>query len=202
MPRRRSTRAELILREERQAEIVAKLIGLGAEDVAARVLHCWCDRLFGDSNQHRYRCRSVSCLFCRNKASLSAWFRAYSRWSCERGTRSYFSLAFDDCLSELPALAKGLRNLRDRLARERSWLFADLAFAGLTDGRAIHVIVSHPKLSREQVRERLRTLWPGVILGDVPAAPVFAMSPRSLAQIGSLRRGLQPLRFSISSRNC
>ena len=200
--RRRRCRKAIVEAEQAQAAVIGELVLLGAEGLAAQVTRCWNSRLFGDPSQYKFRCRSVCCLSCRNKASLSAWWRAYSRWSRGRGARSYFALAFDDCLSELSALAKGLRNLRDRLASERSCLFADLAFAGLTDGRAIHVIASHPTLSREQVRERLRSLWPGVVLEDVPAAPVFAMSPRTLAQIGSLRRGLQKARFSISPRDC
>ena len=197
----RSTRPELITREEKQAEIVAELVLLGADEVAKSVARCWHDRIFGDPAQHKYRCRSVSCLFCRNRASLSAWWRAYSRWSSERGARSHFAVPHEYCLTEMPATAKSLRNLRDRLSRERGWLFDDLGFAGLTDGCQIHVIASHPTLSRGQVRERLRMLWPGLILEDVPAAPVFEMSPKMLAQIGSLRRGLQPARFSISPRN-
>ena len=199
MPRRRSTRAELIQRKEKQAQVIAELMLSGAEDVAAQVTRCWHDRLFSDPQEHRYRCRSCACLTCR-RPSLASWWRAFRRWSYEGGATSYFRLSGDDLLAELPRLAKSLRNRRDRLAREQSWLFADVSFVGLSDGRCVHLIVSHPGLRREQVGDCLKTLWPTLVLEDVPAAPVFELSPLTLAKLGARQRGLQPLRFSISSR--
>ena len=200
--RRRRCRAEIVEAEQAQASVIAELMLHGADNVAAQVTRCWRDRLFGDPTRHEFRCRSVSCLFCRNRASLSAWSRAHRRWSQARGASSSFTLPVEDCLTELPAIAKSLRNLRDRLARDRSWLFADVGFVGLTDGERHHVVASHPRLSRGQVQDRLRALWPGLVLVDVPVEPVFAMSPKTLAHVGSLQRGLQPLRFSISPRAC
>ena len=93
-------------------------------------------------------------------------------------------------------IAKQLRNLRDRLARE-SWLYESLAFTGITDGRHLNVICSHPRLAREQVQRRLRALWPELVLVDVPTAPVFELSSRVLALLASRRRGLQPARFMM-----
>lgn len=118
--RRRRCRKEIVEAEQTQASVIAELMLLGAYDVAAQVTRCWHERLFSDRSRHRFRCRSVSCLFCCNRASLQAWSRAHRRWSEERGASSYFSLTVENSLTELPAIAKSLRNLRDRLARERS----------------------------------------------------------------------------------
>ena len=199
MRRSRSTQAEIIAREQQQAEIIAELMLLGADDVAARVVQCWHDRLFGDPSHHRRRCRSISCLSCR-RPPLAAWWRSFVNWSLDQGSTSYFCLPPADPLTKLPVLAKRLRNLRDRLGREESWLFNDMAFFGITDGSTLHVVVSHPGISRGQVVKRLRVLWPGIVLDDVPAAPSFELSPRMLARLGAARRCLQPCRFVILPR--
>lgn len=197
--RRRRCRAEIVDAEQTQAAVIAELVLLGADDEAAQVTRCWHDRLFGDPARHRYRCRSVACGSCR-RPSLATWWRAFRRWSSEGSATSYVRLSGDDLLAELPRLAKSLRNLRDRLAREQSWLFADVGFAGLSDGRCVHLIVSHPGLRRRQIGDRLNALWPTLVLEDVPVAPVFELSPRTLAALGAQRRGLQPFRFSVSPR--
>ena len=198
MPCRRSTRAELIQREAEQAIIVAELMRVAADGVAAQVLRCWHDRLFGDPAQHRFRCRSVSCDSCR-RTTLNSWWRAFSRWADEGGATSYFSLSVHDPLIELLMIGKSLRNLRDRLARD-SWLYARVAFLGVADDHHAHVIVLHPGMGRRQIAERLHVLWPDMVLADAPANPVDELSPQLLARLGSKARGLQPLRFVISPR--
>ena len=107
-------------------------------------------------------------------------------WGRDHGATSYFSLPTADPFIELPAVAKVLRDLHDRLVRNESRLSEDLAFCGVGDGDAVHV-VSHPGISRGQVVKRLRVLWPGIVLEDGPPAPSFELSPRMLA--GSALRG-------------
>ena len=82
-------------------------------------------------------------------------------------------------LTELPSLSKSLRNVRDRLARD-SWLFEDLGFVGLCDGCHVHMIASHPGISRQQLGERLWRLWPGLALEDAPDVPMTELSPHML----------------------
>ncbi len=200
MRRRRSTRAELIRREAEQAIVVAELMRVGADGIAAQLLRCWHDRLFGDPARHRFRCRSVSCGSCR-RTSLNGWFRAFRRWADEGGPTSYFRLPVDDPLIELPVIGKSLRNLRDRLARD-SWLYARVAILGVADDSHLHLIVSHPGLNRRQIAERLHALWPETVLEDAPADPVDELSTKLLARLGERSRALQPLRFIISPRGC
>ena len=200
MMRRRSTRPEIVEREQRQAQIVAELMLLGADDVAARVTQCWRDRLFGDPARHKYRCRSASCGACR-RPSLSAWWRSYQRWAEEGGPTSYIRLAIDDPLTDLATIAKSLRNHRDQIARD-SWLYARLAFLGVADDPHVHLIVSHPGLGRQQVAERLHALWPEMVLEDAPPDPVEELSPQLLARLGQRSRAFQPLRLIISPRGC
>ena len=199
MRRARSTRAEIVRREEMQAQIVAELVLDGAEQVAEQIVKCWRNRLFGDPRQHRPRCRSVACLSCR-RPPLTAWWRASTRWSASQGATSYFVLPADAFSDDLPVTAKALRNLRDRLTREESWLFADLAFLGTSDGQRLHVLVSHPSLSRQQVTARLRALRSDIVLVDVPASLAFELSPQMLARLGTARRGLKPMRFTVWPR--
>lgn len=198
MPRARSTRADLVRREAEQAEIIAELVLLGADEKAAQLIRCWHGRLFGGSGQHRYRCRSISCGTCR-RPPLAAWWRSYRRWAEEGGPTSYVRLAIDDPLTDLATIAKSLRNRRDQIARD-SWLYAPLAFLGVADDSHVHLIVSHPGLSRQQVSEQLEALWPTRFLDDAPAEPVDYLSPQLLARLGQRSRAYQPLRFVISPR--
>ena len=198
MMRRRSTKAEIVEREQRQSEVIAELTLLGADDVAAQVTACWHDRLFGHPDQHRYRCRSAACGSCR-RPPLAAWWRSYVAWGQGRGATSYAVLRVDDPFIELPIIAKQLRNRRDRLVRE-SWLFEDLGVGGLTDGQDVHLLVSHPLLARAQVQQRLRSLWPELVLADVPTELLLDLSSPVLALLGSMRRGLQPARFVVLPR--
>ena len=154
MPRACSTRADLVRREAEQAEIIAELLLLGADDVAERVTRCWRNRLFGDSARHRYRCRSISCGTCR-RPPLAAWWRSYRRWAEEGGATSYFRLSSAAQLTDVAKISKSLRNLRDRLGRD-SWLYEDLSFVGISDGRHVHVLASHPRMGRRQLGERRR----------------------------------------------
>ena len=116
-----------------------------------------------------------------------------------RGATSHAVLRVDDPFVELPVIAKQVRNWRDRLVRE-SWLFEDLGFAGITDGGEVHVLVSHPLLARAQVQQRLRSLWPEMVLADVPTALLFELSSQALALLGSMRRGFQRARFVVLPR--
>ena len=134
------------------------------------------------------------------RPSLAAWWRSFVAWSHDRGSTSYLSLPTVEPLAELSQIAKSLRNLRDRLARDESWLIEDLAFFGISDGDAAHIVVSHPRLKRVQVQKRLRVLWAQIVLEDVPAAPSLALSPRMLALLGRRGRGLQPCRFAVLPR--
>ncbi len=112
---------------------------------------------------------------------------------------SYFCLSVDDPLTDMATIAKSLRNLRDRLARD-SWLYAGLAILGVADDSHLHLIVSHPGLNRRPIAERLHALWPEMVLVDAPVDPVNELSPQLLARLGARSRALQPLRFIISPR--
>ena len=193
--RRRSTRIELLRREALQAETIAELMLLGEDDLAAQVVLCWHDRLFGDPSRHRRRCRSCACLSCR-RPPLAAWWRSFEVWGLGRGATSYAALPVGKPFVELPAIGRQVRNLRDRLARE-TWLFENVGLCGVTNGRQVHLIVSHPLLTRELLQGRLQALGPKMVLADVPAAPTMELSPQMLALLGSMRRGLQPARFVV-----
>ena len=196
MQRPRSTRADLILREQEQARIVAELTMIGADDVAAKVTRCMHARMIGDPGQHRFRCRSVACRSCR-RSPLAAWWRSSLTWCHDGGATSYVRLLVDDPLVELPTWAKSLRNLRDRLVREESWVWAEMAFLGIADRQHAHILISHPGIARGQVMQRLKRLWPTLVLTDAPTMPVAVLDSTMLARLGARGRGYQPTRFQV-----
>ena len=196
MRRTRSTRTEIVDREVEQAKIVAELIMIGADDSASKVTRCWHDRLVSDPGQHRYRCRSVACRSCR-RPPIPAWWRSYLAWCQDGGATSYLRLSVDHPLVDVSVIAKSIRNLRDRLVREESELWAEVAILGVADGEHVHILVSHPGIARCQVERRLWRLWPKKLLHDAPTMPVASLDAPMLARLGARGRGFQPLRFQV-----
>ena len=200
MRRQRSTRTELLRRDEKQAAIVAELLVLGADKLAAQVTRCWHDRLLVYSGRRRFTCRSVTCYSCR-RPPLAAWWRSILTWCHEGGATSYLRMPVGDPFIDLPVIAKSIRNLRDRLLRAESWLWGGTGFVGISDGQHLHILISHPGIARGQVQRRLSCLWPAVLLIDAPMMPLAALDTKILARLGARRRGYQPMRFQVLPHN-
>ena len=194
MRRPRSSRAEVLAREDKQAEIIAELTMLGAQDVAAQVTRCWSERLVGNLARYRFTCRSVACCSCR-RPPLEAWWRSYVKYT--EGLRiSFVCLPLTDPGEFASRVSKALRNLRDRRTSE-SWLWRGVAICGIADMTAAHTIIAHDGLPRHHVEKCLRSVWSEACLVDLPVLPVTAPSPRMLAALAARKRGFQPTRFVI-----
>jgi hypothetical protein len=95
-------------------------------------------------------------------------------------------------------LRRGLRDVRDRTARHwKRW--RSVSFAGLMGGdhKAL-IIVAHQGVDRREVLDVLRQRWPSVVLKDLEQEePTWVMTAYDAADLGSRRRGVEPLRVLV-----
>jgi hypothetical protein len=95
-------------------------------------------------------------------------------------------------------LRRGLRDVRDRTARRwKRW--RSVSYAGLIGGdhRAL-VLIAHQGIDRREVLEVLRGRWPNAVVKDlVQEEPVWEMTAYDAADLGSRRRGAEPLRVLV-----
>jgi hypothetical protein len=95
-------------------------------------------------------------------------------------------------------LRRGLRDVRDRTARRwRRW--RTVSFAGLMGGdhKAL-VIIIHQGVDRREVLDGLRPRWPNVLVKELEQEePAWTMTVGDAADLGSRRRGVEPLRVLV-----
>jgi hypothetical protein len=187
-----------------QQEVITALHEIGDPDLAARLERC----MTGRQQRHYgsgwpFSCRSSACLWCR-RAMIRGWWAGIRFWSDAAATSS---LAIIPVL--LPAglpdatrrLRRGLRDVRDRTARYwKRW--RSVSFAGLMGGdRQAVIIVTHHGVDRREVADVLRRRWPDVVLKDLAQdEPTWVMTAYDAADLGSRRRGVEPLRVLGSCR--
>ena len=74
-----------------------------------------------------------------------------------------------------------------------------MCIAGVVDGdhRAL-VMISHPDIDRREVLDVLRRRWHNVVVKDSEAEePAWTMTADDAADLGSRRRGVEPLRIVV-----
>lgn len=74
-----------------------------------------------------------------------------------------------------------------------------MSFAGLKGGdhRAL-IMISHQGIHRREMADVLRPRWPNVVLKGLEAEePASTMAPHEAADLGSRRRGVEPLRIIV-----
>ena len=196
-----TTRHEMELAYIVQKEVIAALYEIGGSDLAARLERCMTareQRHYGDG--WPYSCRSAACFWCR-RATVRGWWAGFTYWS-EAATASSLAIIPTLSLARLPdavqRLRRGLRDVRDRTARRRK-RWRTVSFAGLMGGdRMALMMISHQGIDRRDVLNVLRPRWPDVVVKDlVDEKPVWAMSADDAAQLGSRRRGVEPLRVLV-----
>jgi hypothetical protein len=184
-----------------QQEVIAALCEIGDPDLTARLQRCMSarqQRHYGDG--WPYSCRSSACFWCR-RAIIRGWWSGIRYWS-EAATTSSLAIIRMRPPAGLPdavrALRRSLRDVRDRTARRfRRW--RTVSIAGLVGGdhRAL-LLISHEGVERREVIDVLRRRWPDVALKDPEnEEPVWAMTPDDAADLGSRRRGVEPLRILV-----
>ena len=144
--------------------------------------------------------KSFACLWCR-RAMVRGWWSGIRYWSKAASTSS---LAIISVLSPagLPdaarRLRRGLRDVRDHAARRwKRW--RTVSFAGLMGGdRKALVIISHQGVHCREVLDVLRRRWPDVVVKELEHEdPTWTMRADDAADLGSRRRGAEPLRIVV-----
>lgn len=132
----------------------------GHHDVAERFYRCQHDRQHRQIGWYPWRCRSPGCGACRRNL-VRTWWQAFGGWL----TGPEISLAIvplcDDPIRAIRRLRKGLRDVRDRTARQdHRW--AAVAIAGLVDGDRALLLVEHHGIERRLLWSVLERRWPNV----------------------------------------
>jgi hypothetical protein len=95
-------------------------------------------------------------------------------------------------------LRRGLRDIRDRTARHwKRW--RSVSFAGLMGGdhKAL-VLIAHQGVDRREVLDVLSRRWPDVVVKEPEQEePTWLMTAYDAAELGSRRRGAEPLRVLV-----
>jgi hypothetical protein len=183
-----------------QQGVIATLTEIGDPDLTARLERCMKahrERHFGDG--WPYSCRSAACIWCR-RAMIRGWWFGMREWSSVVTA----SLAIIPVLSQaglsdaVRRLRRGLRDVRDRTARRwRQW--RQVCLAGLMGGdhRAL-VVISHEGVDRREVIGMLSRRWPDVVVKELEQEePASTMTAGDAADLGSRRRGVEPLRIVV-----
>jgi hypothetical protein len=183
-----------------QQQVIVALTEVGEVDLAGRLERCLTarrERRGGDG--WPLTCRSSACVWCR-RAMIRAWWNGMCQWSAAATT----SLAIVPLhLSAgqpyaVRRLRRGLRDVRDRMARRRC-RWRDVCFAGMGGGGGTAlVMITHEGIDQRGVLDALRRQWPDVALKELEQEePVVAMSPGDAADLGRCRRGVEPLRVVV-----
>ena len=78
-------------------------------------------------------------------------------------------------------------------------MWRTVAFGGMVggDGKAL-AMISHEGVDRRELQDRLRQRWPEMVLKDLGGEePVWEMTAEDAADLGTRRRGVEPLRITI-----
>jgi hypothetical protein len=184
-----------------QQEVIAVVLEIGDHDLAVRLQRCMNarqQRHYGDG--WPYSCRSSACFWCR-RAMIRGWWAGIRYWSAA-ATTSSLAIISTRSPTGLPdaarRLRRGLRDVRDRTARRfRRW--RAVSSAGMIGGdHTAMVMISHDGVDRRDVLDVLRRRWPDVVLKDLEhEQPMWKMTPDDAADLGSRRRGVEPLRIMV-----
>jgi hypothetical protein len=198
---RMTTEREMEISYAKQQQVISLLNKIGHHDLAARLERCTTarqQRHYGDG--WPYSCRSSACLWCR-RAMVRGWWAGIRYWSEAAATLSLaiISIRSSAGLSDAAKrLRRGLRDVRDRTAQGfRRW--RTVSFVGLIGGdhRAL-LLISHEGVDRHELQDVLSRRWPEMVLKDLAQEePMWKMTPDDAAELGSRRRGFEPLRIMV-----
>lgn len=107
-----------------------------------------------------------------------------------------------DLLHATRKLRKGVRDIRDRAARQ-DHRFAAVALAGVVDGNRALILIRHPGLHRNEVWATLERRWPETVLTDPGSVrPTSRMTVENAAALAKHKRGIEPLRILVREQVC
>lgn len=192
----RLTRRELTCAEVHQTEVIVALTATGDDAIARRLRRCQDDRQQRQTGWP-WRCHSPGCWSCR-RAMMRRWWRGFRLWLADGDLSLAMIPARGDPGAGIRKLRKGLRDVRDRAARQdRRW--AAVGMAGLASDAVATVLVQHCGIDRAEVWARLTRRWPDVVLidpGDITPGSE-RMTVEHAAALARRRRGVEPLRIIV-----
>jgi hypothetical protein len=184
-----------------QQGVIAALYEIGDPDLAVRLERCMTARQrrhYGDG--WPYSCRSAACVWCR-RPMIRGWWAGIRYWSESAATSSLAIIPIRSPAGLPDAvrrLRRGLRDIRDRTARHwKRW--RSVSFAGLMGGdhKAL-VLIAHQGVDRREVLDVLSRRWPDVVVKEPEQEePTWLMTAYDAAELGSRRRGAEPLRVLV-----
>lgn len=96
-------------------------------------------------------------------------------------------------------LRKGLRDVRDRAARDDP-RWQQVAFGGMLDGDRMLVLVQHAGISRGDVWRMLERRWSDVMITDPDGTVPFCMDRNLAEHLAQCRRGVESIRIIIRTQ--
>jgi hypothetical protein len=106
----------------------------------------------------------------------------------------------DDPMAAIKRVRKGLRDVRDRTARDAD-CWQSVAFAGMLSEHEAMVLVQHARIDREEVGSILARRWPGIVISNVrDAQPSSWMTVAATAALARKRRGIEPIRIIVPAQ--
>ena len=196
-----TTQREMEMAYKAQQQVIVALRSIGEPDLADRLAGCMTarrERHYGDGWPRT--CRSAACVWCR-RAMIRGWWNGMCQWSAEAATSSLAIIPVyspEGLHSAVRRLRRGLRDVRDRIARHRrSW--REVCVAGMTggDGRVL-AMITHEGIDRREVQDALHRRLPDLVMKSLEQeAPTVAMTAEDAADLGRCRRGIEPLRVVI-----
>jgi hypothetical protein len=198
---RMTTAREMEMAYSDQQQVIAAFHAIGDPDLAGRLQRCMTarqQRHYGDG--WPYSCRSPACLWCR-RAMIRGWWAGMRYWSEAAATSSLAIIPVQSpsgLQDAVKRLRRGLRDVRDRTAqRFRRW--RTVSFAGMIGGNhTALVLISHQGIERRELLDVLRRRWPEITLLDLAQEePAWEMTPEDAADLGTRRRGVEPLRIMV-----
>ena len=193
-------RAHADSRYERQQQII-EMLRPTAPSTAVRLERCAAARAGRRRDKWPWTCRSAGCQWCGPRLAMR-WWRGLEQWVLTSGDAAslivFAAHSAYDPVERARRLRRGLRDVRDRTAREDG-RWRCVTFAGMVDafGHAV-IFVRHPGLRRDVIAARLSRRWPrldAVEVGDV--RPFTGLPANLAAALASARRGVEPLRIVV-----
>ena len=185
----RSTRSTLTHNETCQSEVIASLAASGHLYLAARLARCQYDRQHRQTGRYPWRCRSAGCWACR-RTVCCRWWKSFERWLAGPEVSLASIPLIGDSIVAVRKLRKGLRDVRDRAARDDP-RWQQVVFGGMLDGDRMLMLVQHAGISRGDVWRMLERRWSNVMITDPDGTVPFSMDQNLAEHLARCRRGIE-----------
>jgi len=197
----RLTAAAIADADHHQAEIIARLRTMREDHLADRLQRCQDARRQRQPGSWPWRCGSAGCWSCR-RTTVRKWWRGFLGWHSGPGV-SLVTIpltATTDVISTLRRVRKGLRDVRDRLARTDP-VWGSVAMAGMLNGDHLLMVVQHVGNDRDTLWTVLDRRWPEAIVSKFETVePRSELSVETTVQLAVQGRGIEPIRIVIPAQ--